>query len=266
MPVRETFGGSWMPIGVCCTACHHGGSCWSSPAALATAETAHRHVIADFCAPPLRPAVVEEFRWFCDVRRALGHGRTPHVDVDLARFARARRAFGARASTPRIGMVPGGDVSLHRLLSPRCTMRGSAATDRSKHWRFLMCMPTWSLVRRRDGRAGAVSSRQTDRRMARGGLSIATCSPRRLEPAESSSQRRAVTRRAIWLSPHDFARARRRACDVEKAAPCAAARGERRTAERAGATPTPGPLRSPGSDPGGGRSCPLCQTAGRRRR
>ena len=39
-----------------------------------------------------------------------------------------------------------------------------------------MCMPTWvRSCRRRDGRAGAVSRRHTDRRMARGGLSSETC-------------------------------------------------------------------------------------------
>jgi hypothetical protein len=39
-----------------------------------------------------------------------------------------------------------------------------------------MCMPSWALsCRRRNGRAGAVSRRHTDRRMARGGLSSETC-------------------------------------------------------------------------------------------
>ena len=146
------------------------------PRALATAETAHRHVIADFCAPPLRPAVVDEFRWFCGVRRAMGHARTPHVDVDLAKFGRARRAFGSpRFYAAYQRWCREGDVSLHRLLSPALHDAQQRGHVSSKHWRFLMCMPTWVLsFRRRDGRAAAVSSRQTDRRMARGGLSIAT--------------------------------------------------------------------------------------------
>jgi hypothetical protein len=46
---------------------------------------------------------------------------------------------------------------------------------------------------------------------------------------------------------------------------CAAPDRRPKTAERAGATPPPGLLRSPGSDPEGGRSCPLFQTADRRR-
>ena len=89
------------------------------PRALATAETAHRDVIADFCAPPLRPAAVEEFRWFCAVRRAMGHARTPHADVDHAKFGRARRAFGSpRFYDAYQHWCREGDGSLHRLLSP----------------------------------------------------------------------------------------------------------------------------------------------------
>ncbi len=38
------------------------------PRALATAEAAHRAAVTDLCAAPLRPAVLDEFRWFCGVR------------------------------------------------------------------------------------------------------------------------------------------------------------------------------------------------------
>jgi hypothetical protein len=72
----------------------------------------------------------------------------------------------------------------------------------------------------------------------------------------ASSQRRAVARRAIWLSAWTFARPRH-TLRRQKAALCAAGKARAKTPERAGATPPPAPLRGPGSDPGGGRSCPI---------
>lgn len=89
------------------------------PRALATAEAAHRAAVSDLCATPLRPAVLDEFRWFCGVRRTLEQGVAQRMAFDAARYGRARRAF----STPRFfaayrEWLRGGDASLGRLLSP----------------------------------------------------------------------------------------------------------------------------------------------------
>jgi hypothetical protein len=89
------------------------------PRAFATAEPAHRAAVADLCAAPLRPAIVDEFRWFCGVRRTLEEGVAQRLAFDAARYGRARRAF----STPRFFAVyrewlRGGDRALGRLLSP----------------------------------------------------------------------------------------------------------------------------------------------------
>jgi hypothetical protein len=59
------------------------------------AEASHRRVITEFCAAPLRPAVVDEFQWFCGVRRQLERAEIGSRSFDSARYARARRAFGA---------------------------------------------------------------------------------------------------------------------------------------------------------------------------
>ena len=73
----------------------------------------------------------------------------------------------------------------------------------------------------------------------------------------ASSQRRAVARRAIWLSAWTFGPTRPRRLKAEGGALCRQ-KGAGKITERAGATPPPAPLRGPGSDPGGGRSCPIC--------
>lgn len=89
------------------------------PRVLATAEAAHRAAVTDLCATPLRPAVLDEFRWFCGVRRTLEEGVAQRLAFDAARYGRARRAF----STPRFfaayrEWLRGGDSSFGRLLSP----------------------------------------------------------------------------------------------------------------------------------------------------
>lgn len=89
------------------------------PRVFATAEAAHRAAVTDLCAAPLRPAVVDEFRWFCGIRRTVEEGVAPRLAFDAARYGRARRAF----STPRFfaayrEWLRGGDPALGRLLSP----------------------------------------------------------------------------------------------------------------------------------------------------
>jgi hypothetical protein len=102
------------------------------PRTLAMAEVAHRQVFGEMCGPPLRPAIVDEFRWFCGVRRAEEGGLGVEA-VDPTRYGRARRAFGA----PRFYSVyrrwcRDGDAVLNRLLTPAfhdAWRRGSAALE-----------------------------------------------------------------------------------------------------------------------------------------
>jgi hypothetical protein len=89
------------------------------PRAFTTAEAAHRAVVTDLCAAPLRPAVLDEFRWFCGVRRTLEEGVAQRVTFDAARYGRARRAFGPpRFFAAYREWLRGGDAALGRLLSP----------------------------------------------------------------------------------------------------------------------------------------------------
>jgi hypothetical protein len=89
------------------------------PRVFATAEPAHRAAVTDLCAAPPRPAVVDEFRWFCGVRRTVEEGGAQGLAFDAARYGRARRAF----STPRFfaayrEWLRAGDPALGRLVSP----------------------------------------------------------------------------------------------------------------------------------------------------
>lgn len=65
------------------------------PSPLSGSRAAHERVIADLVAAPLRPATIDELRWFCEIRRQLEEGNKANGPIDEARFARARRAFGA---------------------------------------------------------------------------------------------------------------------------------------------------------------------------
>jgi hypothetical protein len=58
------------------------------------AQSLHTSILAECVAAPLRPAVAEEFRWFCQVRRASEDGAPSVMAGDGARYAAARRAFG----------------------------------------------------------------------------------------------------------------------------------------------------------------------------
>ena len=65
------------------------------PAPLATARAAHERVAADAVASPLRPALLDEFRWFCEARRRTETGAPACPAADQSRYQLARRAFGA---------------------------------------------------------------------------------------------------------------------------------------------------------------------------
>lgn len=56
----------------------------------------HRHVVEDFCAPPLPFRISDEFKWYCQMRQALeSTDQEPANDAERARYSRARQAFSA---------------------------------------------------------------------------------------------------------------------------------------------------------------------------
>ena len=122
---------SWTAIVGCCSACIAGPSGWPFRSRRWKARGCTPASLAEFGSAPLRPAVAEEFRWFCHARRALDDGTPSGLAFDAARFAartprlrcaallRRLSAPGARAATPW-------SMSCCRRVS---TMRGPAATD-----------------------------------------------------------------------------------------------------------------------------------------
>lgn len=91
------------------------------PTALIAAKAAHTAVAAEFVAPPLRPGVLDDFRWFCQTRRTMDEG-APGIQaaIDMNRYSSARRAFGApRFYAAYRAWRERGEPALHELLSPR---------------------------------------------------------------------------------------------------------------------------------------------------
>lgn len=89
------------------------------PPTLRTAESAHRRAIADLCAAPVSLDITEEFRWYCMVRRSVETGGGRRLEADVARFSRARRAFGSpRFFAVYRQWIREGDAATGRLLSP----------------------------------------------------------------------------------------------------------------------------------------------------
>lgn len=99
--------------------------CWTLrlvfPAALLAGKAAHTAILSDFVAAPVRPGVVDEFRWFCHARRSLADGvPAAESSFDPARYAAARRAFGApRFYAAYRAWLDRGELALSELLSPR---------------------------------------------------------------------------------------------------------------------------------------------------
>ena len=90
------------------------------PSSLATAQGAHRSTLAALCAAPLRPSVVDEFRWFCRARQLVEIQPPQSISVDHERYARARRAFGApRFYAVYRACLRQGEAAFTELLSPR---------------------------------------------------------------------------------------------------------------------------------------------------
>jgi hypothetical protein len=91
------------------------------PNALTAAKSTHAAALSELVAPPLRPGVLEEFRWFCETRRTLDEDGTGiRATVDVNRYTCARRAFGApRFYAAFRAWRERGEPALHELLSPR---------------------------------------------------------------------------------------------------------------------------------------------------
>jgi hypothetical protein len=88
------------------------------PRTMTEAEASHKRVIGELWAAPVRPAVLDEFRWFCYARR-LAEGSPGQRPADAERYARARAAFGApRFYTAYRRWLRDGDSSLLMLQSP----------------------------------------------------------------------------------------------------------------------------------------------------
>jgi hypothetical protein len=102
------------------------------PRGLQDAESIHQQVFTEFCAAPLRPAVLDEFRWFCAARRTLERS-AQSPGIDMVRYARARRAFGApRFFSAYRDWLQRGEPALLRLMSPAlhdARQRGMAAVE-----------------------------------------------------------------------------------------------------------------------------------------
>lgn len=89
------------------------------PSFLAASRTVHEAAFSAFCAPPLRPAVVDEFRWFCATRRALEGEQRRIERTDETRYRAARRAFGGpRFYAAYRRWLAEGDAAFGDLLSP----------------------------------------------------------------------------------------------------------------------------------------------------
>ena len=89
------------------------------PAFLVAGQTRQTKAVESFFAPPLRPVIFEEFRWFCGARRAIEQPSAAALAVDRQRYSRARRAF----SSPWFyfayrSWLRQGDSALDRLRSP----------------------------------------------------------------------------------------------------------------------------------------------------
>jgi hypothetical protein len=89
------------------------------PGYLSAAESAIRTVVMESFAEPVRLAIVEEFKWFCEARRGLEHGSDGAAPIDQHRYGRARRAFAApRFYAAYRAWLKEGSAAFHGLLSP----------------------------------------------------------------------------------------------------------------------------------------------------
>jgi hypothetical protein len=105
------------------------------PRALSRTEQTYRSIANELMQPPLRPAVLDEFRWYCESRQRVDQSPRVIVRLDAARFQRARRAFGApRFFAAYRRWKQDGDVSLHQLLSPTLHEAAARGDARVETW------------------------------------------------------------------------------------------------------------------------------------
>jgi hypothetical protein len=64
------------------------------PRAFVGASPVFSGIMRDFFAPPLQHRVVDEFRWYCETRRAAETG-TATASINTPRYVTARRAYGS---------------------------------------------------------------------------------------------------------------------------------------------------------------------------
>jgi hypothetical protein len=90
------------------------------PRSLPTAQGNHTAVADSVFGAPLRPAVLEEFQWFCRTRRTKEQRSALILAADRARYAAAKRAFGSRRFFEVYrDWLKRGDVVFASLRSPR---------------------------------------------------------------------------------------------------------------------------------------------------
>ena len=179
------------------------------------------------------------------------------MPTDAARYTVARRAFGAPRFYAAYRAWPAhGDAVFHDLFVP-ASPRGMDP----RGWpRRDPCAPA-SVSASRAGRGDGVSRGLPPRGGPQVGPALqGRLGPPRLSPHSPHDDVRPLSGAEWRVAPSGCRRGRSldHAPDGRRhrAARCAARKARAETPERAGATPPPAPLRGPGSDPGGGRSCP----------
>jgi hypothetical protein len=104
------------------------------PGSLVTDEPALIRAASYVLRDPLHPQVLDEFRWYCEARRAVEQRTPPAAAIDLARLRRDGQAF----ATPRFQSAyrhwcAQGDAAVRPLTSrilPEAWQRGDVRVDR----------------------------------------------------------------------------------------------------------------------------------------
>lgn len=106
------------------------------PSFLATAQATQAAVMRAFVAAPVRPSVLDEFRWFCQARHSIEErSERATAPIDPDRYGTARRAFGApRFYTAYRTWLKHGDTALNELLSPRLQEAWQRGDIRLEHY------------------------------------------------------------------------------------------------------------------------------------
>ena len=99
---------------------HRGTLRIAVPRSLAAAPRSYAAAAEAFFAPPLRPNVLDEFRWYCQTRLRCERASASVTPADRARLIVAKRAFGApRFFDTYREWLKRGDAAFSSLLSHR---------------------------------------------------------------------------------------------------------------------------------------------------